>query len=375
MSVATRARRLARCAAVTAGLVFGVVIIPTAAAVTPVPDPADPPVLAHYYIWFDATSWNRAKSDFPAVGRYSSDETSVMQRHVRQAKSAGIDGFIVSWKSTPTLDERLQALVDIAAEEDFKLAVTYQALDFNREPLPTAQIAADLDTFAARYRDQPVFDIFGKPMVAWTGTEQFSVAEIAKVTRPRRADLLLLATAKQTEDYERIAGLVDGELYYWSSPDPASTPGYTEKLATFGDVVRGHGGLWVAPVAPGYDARLLGGHRFVARRDGDTLRRAWEAAVRSTPAAIGIISWNEFSENTHIEPSERHGDRALKVVGDLTGTGSPVALSFDSSAPQGAAGSALLRLIALGGVVALMIASLGRVLWRERSTRWRRGGP
>ena len=56
------------------------------------------PVLAYYYIWFDHSSWRRAKTDYPLLGRYSSDDRSVLRRHVRWAKDAGIEGFIVSWK-------------------------------------------------------------------------------------------------------------------------------------------------------------------------------------------------------------------------------------------------------------------------------------
>jgi hypothetical protein len=91
-------------------------------------------VLAYYYIWYNASSWNRAKSDYPLIGRYSSDETVVMRQHVLWAKAVGIDGFIVSWKSTDVLNSRLEKLIDIAAEEEFKLAIIYQGLDFDREP-------------------------------------------------------------------------------------------------------------------------------------------------------------------------------------------------------------------------------------------------
>ena len=35
------------------------------------------PVLAYYYIWYNPESWNRAKIDYPLLGRYSSDDTSV----------------------------------------------------------------------------------------------------------------------------------------------------------------------------------------------------------------------------------------------------------------------------------------------------------
>ena len=51
--------------------------------------PQDPiPLLAYYYIWFNATSWDRAKIDYPALGRYSSDEARIMRRHILLAKEA-----------------------------------------------------------------------------------------------------------------------------------------------------------------------------------------------------------------------------------------------------------------------------------------------
>ena len=49
------------------------------------------PVLAYYYIWFTHASWNRAKTDYPALGRYSSDDAEVMRTHIRWAKAAGIE--------------------------------------------------------------------------------------------------------------------------------------------------------------------------------------------------------------------------------------------------------------------------------------------
>src|SRR5512141_1154151 len=42
--------------------------LPRPATETP-PEPV--PVLAYYYIWFDAQSWQRAKSDYPLLGKYS----------------------------------------------------------------------------------------------------------------------------------------------------------------------------------------------------------------------------------------------------------------------------------------------------------------
>jgi hypothetical protein len=47
------------------------------------------------------------------------------------------------------------------------------------------------------------------------------------------------------------------------------------------------------------------------------LRQQLQAARDSSPDLIGLISWNEFSENSHIEPSVKHGMRYLEVVKDI----------------------------------------------------------
>ena len=88
-----------------------------------------------------------------------------------------------------------------------------------------------------------------------------------------RGRLLVLASEKDAGGVRRLAGLVDGDAYYWSSVDPLRTPGYREKLAAMERTVHGQGGLWIAPAAPGFDARKVGGTKVVERRDGATLRR------------------------------------------------------------------------------------------------------
>ena len=329
--------------------------------------PASPiPVLAYYYVWFEEASWDRAKVDYPMLGRYSSDDRDVMRQHVRWAKDAGIDGFIVSWKSTLVLDRRLEQLIEVAREESFKLAIIYQGLDFDRKPLPIDRIAADIDHFIGTYAADPVFDIFGGPMLIWSGTWEYTAEEIGRVSGTRglgsgcewRSDLeprcvLLLATERNVDGVNRLAGLVDGNAYYWSSANPDTFPGYEEKLQAMGAAVRETDGIWIAPAAPGFDARLIGGTSVVERRDGATLRREIDAAHASSPDAIGVISWNEFSENSHIEPSETYGSTALEVLADIEGGRPPVLPELDSSQPDLAVGGrpqddVVGRVVALG---------------------------
>lgn len=316
------------------------------------------PKLAYYYIWFDSTSWNRAKTDYPLLGNYSSDDRTVMRQHILWAKAAGIDGFIVSWKSTDVLNRRLEQLADLAEEEDFKLVVIYQGLDFDRNPLPADRVAADLDYFIQHFAGRKAFALFAKPLVIWSGTWKFSEQDIERVVRDRRQSLLILASERNQKDYLRLADIVDGDAYYWSSVNPETFPGYQEKLVGMGEAVHQHGGLWIAPAAPGFDARLIGGTSQIERQDGDTFRKEINTAMASSPDALGIISWNEFSENSHIEPSKKFGSTYLNVLSEINHLPPPMIGEFDSSEPAAEFPDPLTgsRGIALGGIAFIVIA-------------------
>jgi hypothetical protein len=331
------------------------------------------PVFAYHYIWFNASSWDRAKTDYPLVGRYSSDETSIMKQQIRWAKEAGIDAFIVSWKSTTTLNRRLEKLMRVARAADFKLAVIYQGLDFEREPLPIEQVRQDMRLFSRMYAPDPVFATLQKPLLIWSGTWRYTREQIESVATPLRRKVFVLATERSNTGYRRLADLVDGNAYYWSSGDPVRTPGYTRRLEAMGSLVHQSGGLWIAPVAPGFDARVVGGHSVIPRREGETLRHSLGAAIASSPDAIGLISWNEFSENTHVEPSERYGASSLRQLADALGAGFVMGADFDSSEP--AATDISNGRPMLFGLLAFMFVGVFTFIWRARGGGERDDGP
>src|SRR4051812_46276370 len=112
------------------------------------------PVYAYFYQWFERSSWLRAKIDHPLAGNYSSDDPHVLRQQVQQARAAGIDGFLTSWKDTPALDRRLQLLLSVAASEHFDVGVVYEALDFYRHPLPIATVRADITHLAREWAER-----------------------------------------------------------------------------------------------------------------------------------------------------------------------------------------------------------------------------
>ena len=324
------------------------------------PSTANPlPVLAYYYIWYNSNSWDRAKTDMPLLGTYTSDDLAVMRQHIREAKAAGITGFIVSWKSTDELNRRLKQLADVAQQENFKLAIIYQGLDFNRDPLPASTVASDLDYFIQHFASMPAFQLFSKPMVIWSGTWQFTTQQVQQVTTGRRTDLLILASERNLAGYTRLANLVDGDAYYWSSVNPATYPGYQAKLDQMSQAIHNNQGLWIAPAAPGFDARLIGGTTVVDRNDGDTFRIQINTAIASNPDALGIISWNEFSENSYIEPSQNYGTEYLNLLKSILATPAPQVVEFDSSIADRTYTEVIpwSRFVALGGLSVLVVIS------------------
>ncbi|MEO6502908.1 MAG: endo-1,3-alpha-glucanase family glycosylhydrolase [Jatrophihabitantaceae bacterium] len=348
----------------------------TSATTAPASVPG-PPLFAYYYQWFVPDSWDRAKVDLPEIGRYSSEDPWVMRKHIQQAKAAGITGFIVSWKDTPTNTRRLRTLMTVAVEERFSLSMIYQGLDFYRNPLPVAQVAADFVTFAKEFAGNPVFArLGGRPLSIFSGTWAYSHADVAKVTSAVRPGLLVLSTEKNVEGYRRLADVTDGDAYYWSSVNPATNTTYLTKLKEMSAAVHADGKYWIAPFAPGFDARLVGGAKQVPRNDGSTLRAEYATALKSSPDMLGLISWNEFSENTHVEPSKKHGDRYLEVLAELRHTSPPEPLTaVDSSAqPLPTDRDRQLPVVAvLLGLPVLLIAGL-TVLGRRLRRRRRRTG-
>ena len=277
------------------------------------------PLLAYYYIWFTPSSWSRAKRDLPLLGGYSSDDTQVMRQHVRWAKAAGINGFLVSWKSTPALDDRLARLIQVADQEHFRLGIVYEGLDFHRRPLPIGTVKHDLERFTATFAGDRAFRIFDRPLVIWAGTWKYTNAQIRFATKNVRGRVLVLALRQEREGLRPRCALLDGDAYYWSSVNPRRYLDYGRKLRGMAAAVHAHRGLWIAPAAPGFDARGVGGTSVVGRANGDTLRTELNTAAGASPDAIGLISWNEFSENTFVEPSRAYGATALKVVAEIRG--------------------------------------------------------
>jgi hypothetical protein len=330
------------------------------------------PVFAHYYMWWTARHWRNKlgpeyeiESTFPltpallhqdgctASSRFNGntlldvppelylvdqDAAGTFDLHIAQAASAGIDGFAVAWPGdgtagqTPTSNrwnQRLAAMVAAVErfnEEDgeFRLMVAYQSRRADRTPRPVAEVANDLAYLAREYTEHPVFriaDATDRPLVSWMGSSSYRPEEIRTASASLRSEIALIGNEHRLENWERgVADSFDGDHWYWSSQNPATNPASFAQLRALASAIHDEDKLWLAPIAPGFNISNFGlGGSCVPREQGETMRRLYESNVTSQPDLWLVISWNEFLENTYVQPSLRYGSRYLDLIREIFG--------------------------------------------------------
>jgi hypothetical protein len=71
---------------------------------------------------------------------------------------------------------------------------------------------------------------------------------------------------------------------------------------------------WIAPLTPGYNKQLAGGSSCVPRKGGQTLRTIFAGNSATKPDDFGLISWNEITEGSYVDPMTRYGMQDLNAV-------------------------------------------------------------
>ena len=277
------------------------------------PSPADRPVLAIYYPWFSPSTFE-VSIDQPAGGPYQSDDPATIRNQVRQAKGAGIDGFVSSWfGQRERTDQNFNTLLDIAQQEGFTATIYFETDHFL--PWGPDDMAWQLERFYEDHLDHPSLVRYqGKPVIFFWRTRVLDLGTWAAM-RARVDPEHHAVWIAEGDVFGQLAGdTFDGIHPYstaWSA-NPAAT------LATYSQRTHAYPGkLWVPTAMPGYDDSRLrpGGSLVVPRNDGAFYRATFQGAIDSSPDwAILITSWNEWLEGSQIEPAASYGNHYLDLT-------------------------------------------------------------
>lgn len=345
-------------------LLIALILLLFSSSVLPA-DGDDPLVLAYYYTWYTAptakegTHWGENATQFifpptfrhinstayPLIGPYDSSREEIVRWHVRLAKAAGIDAFLVDWwgpagwqkPSGWTHDVFVNSVLPVAEQEDFKVVLfdeTPQFVDeFETVKEWTLQYIREfIDSPAWLHIDgEPVWAIYqlweGK-LSADQGRELISAAEaecgplywIIDRMRARPADGGVGIELFAPKDWLTIDALDCISGYSMFSTWPVyKFQNIAPLYAHFVQSLHDAGKQACLPVHPGYhhpDKDYV-----IPRRRGQSLREFWRAAVEANADMLAITSFNEWPETTVIEPAITWPDPYLylRTVAELQG--------------------------------------------------------
>jgi len=284
-----------------------------------------PKVLAFYYPWYGSPGgpsgewvhWNPYSAHHdsahePAAGWYDSKDPETIRRHIREAKAAGIDGFIASWWGPYGFeDQAFDVLAEVAEEEEFAITIYYEEAD-----TPT-EIVSDLAYFLDRHGSNPsLLQVDGRPVIFFyvRVTERFSLAQWGNVLgelEDQGHAIFAVADGLRSD----FLDVFDGIHTYTPVGLPEEEAAAQYEAASL--AARAKDRLFAATVIPGYDeAYKVPTLTYVDREDGETYRTYWTIARGASPHWILITSFNEWHEGTEIEPSVEFGRTYLEITAE-----------------------------------------------------------
>ncbi len=305
---------------------------------------AAPVVGAHYYPWYDAgrpmRHWGEntefaTVSDLPVRGAYTSAAEETINRHLDMAEDAGIDFFSINWEVQdngvhPRDLEATEGLFAAAEARGSRVALTLMLTIHTSLSAPIVQTLERARALSQRgpwlrLRARPVLwffvsaDFFGSYYALKAEFETRCKAFVVVATGSISAPEYLPADVREfVNGWCLFVPFRVGPAAEW---DRRWQEAYRHHTMDVSDPIR------VFTVCPGYDdmhlnsahrARIM--PRLVGREDGAVYRQMLACARRLDPGPeiVMITSFNEFHENTQVEPTRAHGDKYLELTREFT---------------------------------------------------------
>lgn len=307
-------------------------------------------VCAHYYPWYGAPAhdyrdgrWSLESPSTPVLGDYDSTDPEVIERHIGWCHAAGIRWLNVSWWGPDSHeDERFRNdLLEHPWSDELDWSILY-------ETVGRLGSDADMDDRRARrrLRDDLVYladtyfyrDVYkridGRPVLYVYSAQGFGgdvVGAYDEAIDAAGVRPYLVADVRESAaiDAAAIAEVADAVTTYNPyTPREDVERIFLDRLETSYRswyLARDHTDLDVIPtVIPGMnDSEVTHVYRDnpVLESSPERYERVATISRRYADGPVFVTSFNEWYENTQIEPSEEFGERYLELTADVLATG------------------------------------------------------
>jgi hypothetical protein len=295
---------------------------------------------AHYYGWYGdglgSSHWNDATdtgavTELPSLGYYASISEDVIENHLRMAEQIGLDFFVFNLHADHTgVSQReskaLSAMLDRAKYLRSPVKICVQLCLYGCSESTLIEICSKLRTSV--FTHQNYLNYIGQPLLSffWTGQYDGDRAFLQLLQKQASPALLLASSLRMYppgEEQGKTSGIFDG----WSifSPLELASPGAWSEVwrSAYDNAEAGKRKIRCVTVSPGYNDIALtslnrqgNANRLIPRDNGATYRQMWEFALDlpQPPHIVFISTFNEFHENTHIEPTAGTGSLYLDLT-------------------------------------------------------------
>lgn len=312
-------------------------------------DTSDYTIGVYYYPWHGSNFHNRQylrgdlqPPQLPALGEYDDTDPAVIAQHLQWSRGANVNLWVASWWGPKSREDNTLLNVIMPHEdlEGTRIALFYETTSRIKKSAnySTANVYSDVAYMAKNYFDDPNYmRIDGRPVLFVYLTRVLSrVGKLGETIALMRLaamengghDLYVMGDQVFNEapddgnTYEPF-DLLDGVTNYDIYGNLRRPDGYAgiERLTDlvnrnkeWRDQTRVHGNCDFVPgIAPGYNDRSVrDGNTALSRKldkgepEGSLFRASLEMALGLTEDSTGnmlmITSWNEWHEDTQIEP-------------------------------------------------------------------------
>lgn len=303
----------------------------------------DRSVCAHYYPWYGSPghdwrggNWSLESPSTPILGDYHSSDEHVIESHIDWCHTAGIDWLSVAWWGRDSIEDHRfkNILLEHPRADEIEWSVLYESVgqlpNFDFDQAGTRHVfVSDLEYLAETYFDHPAYKhIDDRPVIYLYVGRGFhgdieGAFEEAVDSIGVRPYVIADYSVGQPLDGPPIADIADAvSPYNPYTPDNPSPTDYIDRIAEgYSDWDATESDLDVFPtVIPGFDDT----HITHVDRDNPPMEPSpnlYDQACRITDSyadgPVFVTSFNEWYEDTQIEPSEEHGRAYLDITAEV----------------------------------------------------------